>query len=173
MEASVAIKVCLPEPIEGLLEQWSRAAKAPRRLIERAAVVLACARYPAEKNGEIGARLGMSRNTVAKWRRRAVEALERWGPEVLAEKRHVLAKRVAEMLADAPRSGRPADFTAEQIVQVIAIACEVRPEEAGRPISHWSGREVADEAKRRGVVPHLSDRHARRLLKKTTCVRTE
>jgi transposase len=70
---------------------------------------------------------------------------------------------VGERLADLPRPGRPAQITAEQTCQMVALACE-QPKE--RPISHWTGREIADEVMRRGIVPTISARHAARLLKK-------
>jgi transposase len=70
---------------------------------------------------------------------------------------------ISERLADLPRPGRPAEITAEQICQVIALACE-QPKE--RPISHWTGREIAEEVMARGIIEHISPRHAARLLKK-------
>jgi len=164
--------ISLPEPIDSVLRQWSRSTKAPQRLIERATIILACADNPAEGNQAIARRVGVVRNTVAKWRNRFAAALERWGADASTGKRHVIAARVAEVLADAPRSGHPPEFTAEQVVQIIAIACELRPDEAGRPVSHWTGREVADEAIQRGIVPSISARHTRRLLKKTMSARS-
>jgi len=61
-------------------------------------------------------------------------------------------------LSDAPRPGAPPTLTAEQWCQIIALACE-DPKQSGRPISHWTTREVADEAIRRQIVPALSERH--------------
>ncbi|HEY6406704.1 MAG TPA: hypothetical protein VIY29_04460, partial [Ktedonobacteraceae bacterium] len=49
-----------------------------------------------------------------------------------------------------------------QICQLIALACE-QPKE--RPISHWSGRELAEEVMTRGIIEHISPRHTTRLLK--------
>jgi putative transposase len=46
-----------------------------------------------------------------------------------------------------------------------ALACEP-PAQTGRPISQWTGREIADELKGRGIVTQISPRHAARLLKK-------
>jgi putative transposase len=46
-----------------------------------------------------------------------------------------------------------------------ALACEA-PAKAGRPISQWTGREIADEMKARDIVEQISPRHAARLLKK-------
>ena len=75
------------------------------------------------------------------------------------------AQSVPERLADAPRSGAPATYTPEQICAVIAMTCE-KPSESERPISHWSQREIADEAIRRGLVSNISQRSVGRFLKK-------
>jgi hypothetical protein len=40
---------------------------------------------------------------------------------------------------------------------LIAMTCE-KPSESERPISHWSQREIADEAIRRGLVSNISQR---------------
>lgn len=71
---------------------------------------------------------------------------------------------VEELLSDKARAGAPATFSAEQIVQIIAISCE-KPEDAGRPISHWSARELADEALKRQIVEQISRRSVGRFLK--------
>src|ERR1700682_5191763 len=72
---------------------------------------------------------------------------------------------VPDRLADAPRSGAPATYAPEQICGVIAMTCE-KPSESERPISHWSQREIADEAIRRGLVSNISQRSVGRFLKK-------
>jgi putative transposase len=51
---------------------------------------------------------------------------------------------VLERLGDRPRSGRPAQLDADAWCRIMAIACE-SPETYGRPISHWSSRELAEE----------------------------
>jgi transposase len=70
---------------------------------------------------------------------------------------------VSERLGDAPRPGRPSEITAEQTCQMVALACE-QPKE--RPISQWTGREIAAEVMARGIIQQISPRHAARLLKK-------
>lgn len=49
-----------------------------------------------------------------------------------------------ERLQDAERSGAPATFSMEQVVELFALACS-DPGNYGRPISHWTERELADE----------------------------
>jgi putative transposase len=76
---------------------------------------------------------------------------------------------VQDRLRDVPRPGRRSRITAEQTCQVIALACE-QPKD--RPISQWTGREIADEVMRRGIIQQISPRHAARLLKKGLSSRT-
>jgi putative transposase len=64
-----------------------------------------------------------------------------------------------------PRSGSPGRFTAEQCCQLLALGCEI-PADSERPISHWTPREMAAEAQKRGIVDHISRRHVARLLKR-------
>lgn len=64
---------------------------------------------------------------------------------------------MTNLLSDAPRPGAPATFTPENIVKIVAVACEL-PEESDRPITHWTSRELADEVIKREIVPSISTR---------------
>jgi len=143
---------------EAALETLVRRHTAPQQLVMRARIVLAAA--AGLNNCEIARRLDVDGETVRLWRARwlgfAGVALADLG--------------VAERLADAPRAGRPARIGAEQFCRVVALACEA-PGTSGRPISQWSGREIADEVVRRGIVATISPRHAARLVKRGTCSR--
>lgn len=111
-----------------------------------------------KNNSQIARSLGLSVETGRAWRKR-------W----LALQSVALADlSVQERLSDVPRPGRRSQITAEQICQLIAMACD-QPKE--RPISQWTGREIADEAMARGIVKQISPRHAARLLKKGTSSR--
>jgi hypothetical protein len=55
-------------------------------------------------------------------------------------------------------------FSDEQWCQIMALACEP-PAVAERPISHWTPREVAAEAIKRGIVETIPERHVGRFLK--------
>jgi putative transposase len=122
----------------------------------RARIILAAA--DGENNSQIARRLGIEADTARLWRTRWLAL----APLPLAE------LRVAERLADAPRPGGPCRITAEEVCRLTALACEA-PAVSARPISQWSGRELADEAVRRGIVDRLSPRHAGRLLKRGRC----
>ena len=114
-----------------------------------------------KNNAEIARELNQSIDMVRLWRRRWHE-LEPIGLDDLS---------VEERLEDLPRPGAPARFSADQLCQMEQLACEA-PEKAGRPISQWTGREMADELVAHGIVGSISARHAARLLKKGDYNRT-
>lgn len=131
------------------LERLVRTRSTPQQLALRARMIL----QVADGNGvrACARELDTWPKTVRYWCRRWREAPD--------------AQPVSERLVDAPRSGAPATFTAEQICAVVAMTCE-RPEDSDRPISQWSQREIADEAMRRGIIPRVSQRSIGRFLKK-------
>ena len=101
-----------------------------------------------------------------------VDTVRYWRQRWLAGQAIPLSElSVEERLHDLPRAGKPSALTADQLCQITALACE-KPEQSERPISQWSGREIADEIMKRGIVAHISPRHAARLLKRGTLSRT-
>ena len=114
-----------------------------------------------KNNSEMARELNQSVDMVRLWRRRWL-ALQPIALEDLS---------VEERLEDLPRPGTPPRLTADQICQIEQLACE-KPAGSGRPISQWTGREIADELVRRGIVDRISARHASRLLKKGGSSRT-
>jgi putative transposase len=159
MRGPKPLAVCLSEEERAGLEQLVRAHRTAQQVALRARIVLAAA--AGANNEQIARQLGISVPTVRTWR-------SRW---VGLQAAPLAVLPLEARLTDVPRSGRPRQITAEQECQIVALACE-RPVEGGRPISHWTGRELAEEVVRRGILPRLSPRHAGRLLKRGTCSRT-
>jgi putative transposase len=144
-----------PAAREGLEMILSRHSS-PQQQVLRAKIVLCAAQ--GKNNQQIARELNVSIDTARLWRKRWLE-LEAISFDDL---------EVKERLADGPRPGKPPTLTAEQVCQIVALGCE-KPEESQRPISQWSGREIADEVVKRGIVATISARHARRLLKRGAC----
>jgi hypothetical protein len=113
-------------------------------------------------NTEISVALELNEDAVGLWRRRWVagqEELTRW------EGRDPRLRAALErLLADAPRGGCPPRFTAEQICQLIALACESPP----APLTHWTQAELARALVERGIVERISARSVGRFLKAGT-----
>jgi putative transposase len=118
-------------------------------------------------NTVISQKVNLHRHQVRYWRQRwqtAEQHLKELESEGISQKQ--LLGEVHATLEDEPRSGAPSTFTVEQIVAIVAVACEV-PEGSGRPISHWTPRELAEEVVRRGIVSSISPRSVRRFLKRS------
>jgi putative transposase len=160
----------LSENQRRILEAIVRRTHCPLAIATRAKIVLAAD----EGLGmtAIGQRLGCSRDLARRWRDRFAEGLARWGASADQWDFDTLTDKVTELLQDNERSGAPAKFTPEQLCQIVALACEVPEEASKRPVSHWTARELADEATQRKIVPSISPRHAGRFLKKWTFART-
>ena len=124
---------------------------AQQRALRCRVVLLAAAGL---NHAQIAHQLPISSETAALWR-------QRW---LACHAIPLVDLPVEERLADLPRPGAPARFTAEQVCQIVAMACE-EPGAAGRPISQWSQREIADEVLKRGIVQAISPRQAGRFLK--------
>jgi putative transposase len=168
---SRAVEIVVSERQRGLLEKWVRnKADTPYRFVERCRIVLMSA--DGVPNVEQGRRLGADQQRARRWRRRWLEGQERLlAAEEKAANDKDLGKLLVEVLSDRRRAGVTPTFSAVQLTKIIAIACEL-PEESGRPVTHWTAREVADEAIKRGVVESISRRHVDRLLKGGISVRT-
>src|SRR5947209_7112296 len=154
-----ATKVVLSEKEQEALVQITKRHRSEQQQAQRARMILAAAQ--GNSNAHIARELQINVDTVRLWRDRRV-GLQGINLDTLS---------VAERLQDAPRAGIPAKFTAEQRCQMAALACEV-PMKAERPISQWTGREIAEELVKRGIVEQISPRHASYLLKKGACNRT-
>jgi putative transposase len=141
------------------LEKLIKAHSTEQQLVPRARIVLAASR--GLNNAQIARELAITVDTARLWRDRWLELQ----PLPLTE------LKIEERLQDLPRSGKPSAITADQRCQIEALACE-KPEQSERPISQWSGREIADEIMKRGIVAQISPRHAARLLKRGTLSRT-
>ena len=141
------------------LEILTRRHTTAQQLAVRARMILAAAE--GHNNAQIARQVGVDVDTVRLWR-------QRWLSFHAVSLEDV---SVADRLTDAPRPGHPVRITAEQVCQIVALACEA-PSLVGRPISQWTSREIAEAIRLRGIVEQISPRHAARLLKKTICNRT-
>ncbi len=138
------------------LEALARRRTTPQQVALRARIILAAA--DGRNNAQIARALAVGVETARLWRGRWLDLRAVALADLSIERR----------LADAPRSGAPARIGAEQVCQIVALACGA-PAATGRPISQWTDREIADEVIKRGIAETISPRHAGRLLKKGIC----
>lgn len=111
-----AIELSDPEREE--LEAWARRPKTAQALAQRARALLLCA--GGLSNTAVAARVGWTKQTVGKWRRRFLE-------------------RRLDGLLDEPRPGAPRRITDAEVERVLALTLESSPPDA----THWSTRSLA------------------------------
>jgi putative transposase len=151
------------EKQNSILQSILRRATTPQNIALRANIIRAGTEY-GRRNTQIGRDLNCHAQTVSTWRQRWLDAGQRLieVEEVVCEKD--LEAVIIEVLSDQPRAGAPPKFSAEEICQIIKVACE-DPEESGRPITEWTPRELADEVVKREIVESISRTQVGRFLK--------
>jgi len=110
--------VVLTDDERETLERWARRPNSAQALALRCRIVLACAE--GWTNVDVAEELGIDRNTVAKWRRRFVDAR-------------------LDGLHDEPRPGAPRAIGDDDVERVIVKTLEQSPRDA----THWSTRSMA------------------------------
>lgn len=143
--------ITISEPQRTILEAIQRQASCPQALALRVRIILGAGR--GLQNSPLAASLGCSRPTVRTWRSRWAAAQAQLA--VVETDPRALRDTIASVLADAPRPGTPPTFSAEQMVQIVNLAC-TSPRSVNRPVDAWTPRELADEAKRQGIVSSIS-----------------
>lgn len=149
-----------------VLEQLVRTRTLAQHLAERCRIVLGSA--DGRPNLDQAAALGVDRQRIRRWRLRwALAESALVGAEAEGASEEELEAKILDVLSDKYRSGTPPKFTPEQVVAIVAVACEP-PADSARPISHWSASELADEAMKRGIVKSISPRQVDRFLAERT-----
>lgn len=170
MPQPVAIAIRLTEQQKRLLEQITRARTNPYRLVQRAQLILWAA--SGMTNTQIACSLRLTRGQVRLWRTRWQNAQQEW-EQVKSEdiEDETLLTQIISILKDESRRGNPGKFSLEEIIQIIAVACEI-PATSSRPVSHWTPKELADEVVKRKIVSEISPRSVGRFLKASNVATT-
>jgi len=162
MPTPKAAAIHLSEKQRQCLNELARQTTNPYRLVRRASIILAAA--DGASNSALSRQWQLDRNQVRYWRSRWLAATDQL---TLCEQSddpvEALKQAVLATLADEQRPGTPPTFSPEQVVQIVAIACE-EPSASGRPVNHWTPEELADEAIKRGIVSSVSASSVRRFL---------
>jgi hypothetical protein len=160
MAGSHPIAISVSAAQRAVLERLLRQHSCPQVLAMRVRIVLGAA--TGIRNEPLARRLCCSPTTVRKWRARWAAAESRLA--AAEADTAVLTTTVAAVLTDAARPGTPDTFSAEQIVQIVNLAC-TSPRQSGRPIDAWTPRELADEAERQSIVASISPTTVGRFLR--------
>jgi hypothetical protein len=158
----VAPSINLTEKQETYLTAISKSRSLQRSLIYRAQIILYASK--GMKNIEIALKTSLYRKNVGIWRKRWAEAQNTLLEMEQEEENNKYYQKIQDILTDQEKPGVPAKFTAEQICQILAVACE-KPEDSGLPLSHWSRPALREELIKRGIVETISVSHLGYFLK--------
>ena len=126
-----AAKIVVTEKQFAILEEIAKAHTESQQLIQRAKITLLA--FAKNSNEEIAVQVGLNRQQVGVWRRRWADSFDALVAIECRETRATLKRSIGQVLSDAPRSGSPGKFTPEQVIKILAVACE-SPELSNRPI---------------------------------------
>lgn len=157
-----AARIQLTKLMYEILTELANSRTVGNSVAQRANVVLMG--FEKVTNQAIAIRLGICAKTVGLWRRRWRDSCRALLRMQFDERKSRFRRSIILCLSDAPRSGTPGKFTAEQIVGLIGIACEP-PEKSGRPVTTWTGGELAHECHKRNMIDSISASHVNRILR--------
>ena len=118
-----AERITLTERQEVALKKIASTRIAEHRYHQRATIILRAARE--EPNKLISNEMNINREFVGRWRRRWAQNKENLSKLKTEEEDKAYLEGLLKVLSDFPRSGHPIKFTAEQVCQIVAVACTV------------------------------------------------
>lgn len=136
-----------------VLQSLSKRNTLAQCVIQRARMILLA--FEGMTNMQIAALIGCERRCPGRWRRRWQDSWEALLAIEMNETHAAFENAIINTLRDAHRTGAPSKFSAQDIVQLVSIACE-DPRDSDRPIEDWTHRELADEMQKRSVVESIS-----------------
>lgn len=159
------ITIILSARQEKILKKIVTRHQTPQQLGKRVRLILLMAQ--GKNNQQAADLVGVHQETAKRWRDRWLEEV---GTLTAVEMNDMdekeLERLIVDLLSDQERSGAPVKFTAEQVTQIVALACE-DPGSSNRPINSWTNRELAAEAQLRGIVETISHKSVGRFLKRS------
>ena len=162
MPYRTAPKIELTARVRKILEEMARQRSTESRWVVRASLMLAMS--DGAGNHAVVRTQNLERGTVRYWRARWIEMPPTLTSATASEiSDEDLRAVVLTGLSDLPRRGTPPTCTAEQSVQILAVACE-EPAKSERPSSHWTPAEVAAEVSKRKLVASISPASGARFL---------
>jgi putative transposase len=163
MPNQTSAKITLSARVRPLVAALARQRSAAYRQVQRAELLLAMA--DGVGNNALARTHQLDRGGVRQWRTRWVELARKLAhAETTTATDAQLSELLVAGLQDLPRSGTPVKFSAEQIVQVIALSCE-DPQASGLPVTHWTPPELVTEVVKRGIASSISPSTVGRFLK--------
>ena len=141
--------ITLSQRQQSVLKKIVRRQSSSQQLVRRAQIILLIAQD--KNNQQIARVMHIHRQTVRQWRTRWLEATPALSQVEMTADDKGLRQWIETLFIDEQRPGTPSQFSLEQIVEILAIACEP-PDKSGYPISHWTPQALKAEAIKRSIA---------------------
>lgn len=150
-------KIVLSSVQRKLLEEISKKKTSSSRDKERAIIILDLS--TGSSSLKTSKSLGLDWRKVQRcrlyWQSQEESLLASETKSVEEKKPHLLRKSVLLALSDAPRSGCPGKFSAEQYCEILGVALE-KPTDSNHQVTHWSLDILKKEVEKRGIIDSIS-----------------
>jgi hypothetical protein len=161
MKYSKKPPIILSDRERAVLQQLANSRTLAHHLVARATIIV---RLAAGLSKEAIAReVRLTRKMIYIWDDRWRAAQDTLSG-VTEEDDTAFRQMIVEILTDRPRPGAPPTFTAEQVCDIMAFACQ-KPEDLGLPFTTWTPSELARTAVNKGIVSSISPASVGRFLK--------
>lgn len=151
----------LTNSLQIILEKLVNSSTNPIAFIDRSKIILLLLNN--HSTYYIVNHLATSWKTVQKWRDRW-DQFENELEKIKIDNLHNLKNLILEFLRDGKRSGKPSQYSPEQIVKIISLAC-TPPASHGIPLTHWNSKLLAAQAAKMGIVSKISPSKVSTILK--------
>ena len=111
-------KFIVPEKQQVILQTFARSRSTSVALAQRSKLILLA--FEGHNNEESGIPVGLQHDAVGRWR----DNWERWIDLECSEERYALEAKIAKLLSDLSRRGRPPRMTAERKATIFETAYE-------------------------------------------------
>ncbi|PHM22456.1 helix-turn-helix domain-containing protein [Xenorhabdus innexi] len=108
-------------------------------------------------NNRAAKQVGLGSKQAGCWRKRWLDNQDKLSAIESTETAGLnsLIKALETLFSDLHRSGSKPKFTAEQVAQILTVACEA-PQKSECPLSHWTLPSLRREVIKRGIVDNIS-----------------
>ncbi|MBD2783068.1 helix-turn-helix domain-containing protein [Xenorhabdus sp. DI] len=108
-------------------------------------------------NNRAAKQVGLGSKQAGCWRKRWLDNQDKLNAIESTENTNLnsVIKALETLFSDLHRSGSKPKFTAEQVAQILTVACE-EPQASEYPLSHWTLPSLRREVIKRGIVDNIS-----------------
>jgi transposase len=153
----------LKHKVRKYLTKLSHATHVEQHYKKRATIVLMA--ESGKNNSEIADELSVGREQVRRWRRRWAYFQNQIDGMLPCDSKKLQAA-IRDVLSDEQRSGRPMQFTQQQVAGILNVSLQEPSHYSETEQTHWTNKVLRDQVIHLGIVDSISSTQVWRFLKR-------